>query len=285
MYVFRRVADLQAFLQAERVNNREVGFVPTMGALHAGHLKLIRQSLAENQITVASIFVNPTQFNDPSDLEKYPRTPGKDLEKLSLVGCQVVFLPTVSEIYPTETASVPDIALGHLATTMEGAHRPGHFDGVAQVVKRLLEIVTPSRLYMGQKDYQQQLIVRHLVQWMQIPTRVVTVTTEREEDGLAMSSRNVLMTPQLRERAALLYETLTIAKEQLLAGTPIEVIETAALARLQQPDFTPEYFSIVDGVTLLPVQAEALPALVVACTAVKVGKVRLIDNLILKGRL
>jgi len=285
MYMFRRVADLQAHLNAARTNNRAVGFVPTMGALHDGHLSLVRHSLAENQITVASIFVNPTQFNDASDLDRYPRTPGKDMEKLAAVGCDVVFLPDVADVYPTGTNSTLDINLDGLDLVMEGAQRPGHFAGVAQVVSRLLDIIQPTHLYMGQKDYQQQRIVRALVQKLRIPTKVVTVRTEREPDGLAMSSRNVLLEPHIRTRATVLYQQLVHVKAQLAAGTAPAAIEAQALEALAQPDFRPEYFSIVDGDTLQPVQQPDQHALIVACTAAWAGNVRLIDNYILKGKL
>jgi len=285
MYLFQRVSDLQTYLTTERVNNRSVGFVPTMGVLHAGHLKLVKRSLAENQITVASIFVNPTQFNDASDLEKYPRTLGKDLEMLAGVGCDVVFLPQVATIYPTDLNTEVTIDFGGLDQVLEGAQRPGHFAGVAQVVNRLLNIVQPHYLYLGQKDYQQQLIIKRLIAVLQLPVKVVVVATERESDGLAMSSRNSLLDPELRPRSVLLQQTLEGAKNRLAAGEPVPEIEKWALEQLTQPDFNPEYFSIVNGENLLPPDPATLPDLVVACTAVWAGKVRLIDNLVLRGSL
>lgn len=286
MYLFKRIDQLIAFLDAERVNNRAVGFVPTMGALHAGHLSLVKRSLADNQITVSSIFINPTQFNEASDLEKYPRTPGKDLEKLAKVGCDVVFLPEVQDVYPPGEKEPFLVDLGGLDSRMEGAKRPGHFDGVAQVVKRFLDIVQPQRLYMGQKDYQQQLIIKRMLDVFGLPYKVVTVPTERETDGLAMSSRNMLLEPDIRGRANLLYQTLCQAKERLQANEDVVSIENWALHNLSQTDFRPEYFSIVDGKTLAPAaDLPQLPDLVVACTAVWAGNVRLIDNLILKGKL
>lgn len=286
MQLFKRVSQLQAYLAAERVNNRAVGFVPTMGALHNGHLSLVRASLAKNQITVASIFVNPTQFNDADDLQKYPRTPGKDLILLAKVGCEVVFLPEPEDVYPPELDTSLEVDLGGLDLPLEGAQRPGHFAGVAQVVKRLLDIVQPDRLYMGQKDYQQQLIIKRMVSELSIPTEVIAVPTEREADGLAMSSRNVRLTPDLRQRATLLNQTLTGARQRLRAGEDVPNIEAWALAELTQPGFRPEYFSLVNGNTLQSIpKGTPLPPLVVACTAVWAGDVRLIDNAVLRGQL
>ncbi|MEL7220583.1 MAG: pantoate--beta-alanine ligase [Bacteroidota bacterium] len=281
MYLFRRIADLQVFLKTERVNNRALGFVPTMGALHAGHLSLIQQALAQNEITLASIFVNPTQFNDASDLKKYPRTPGKDLEKLAAVGCTAVFLPEVADIYPDGTDSNLSVDLGGLDTKMEGAKRPGHFDGVVQVVHRLLTIIEPQNLYMGQKDYQQQLIIRRMVEQLNLPLNVCTVPTKREDDGLAMSSRNVLLEPDIRSQATLLYHTLLEAKNRLTDGHTATKIEQWAMDQLSQPGFRPEYFSIINGKTLEPITT-SLPEHIVACTAVWAGAVRLIDNMILR---
>lgn len=286
MYLFKRVDQLREFLGGARTNNRTVGFVPTMGALHNGHLALIKRSLAENQVTVASIFVNPTQFNEASDLEKYPRTPGKDLEKLAKVGCTVAFLPEVSDMYPPGLDTKLSLNFSPLDQTMEGQERPGHFSGVAQVVKRLLDIVSPEYLYMGQKDYQQQLIVRSMIEQLKLNTSVVTVPTMRETDGLALSSRNVRLQPDLRVRATILHQTLTEAKAKLAAGIPVSDIEQWALEQLQQPGFRPEYFTIANGNTLQTLAAGTpLPERVVACTAVWAGDVRLIDNMLLHGEL
>lgn len=284
MQLFKRVDQLQSFIGAKRVNNRSVGFVPTMGALHDGHLSLVERSLADNQITVASIFVNPTQFNEASDLSQYPRTPGKDLKKLAKVGCDVVFLPEVDDIYPPNLDTSLKLDLARLDKRMEGAQRPGHFDGVVQVVKRFLDIIKPENLYLGQKDYQQQLIIKQMVRVLDLPYRVVTVPTAREADGLAMSSRNMLLEPTLRKRAVLLYNTLQEAKKRLIKGALPKDIEDWAIKTMTQPGFRPEYFSIVDGHSLQPLpDQEELSELVIACTAVWAGDVRLIDNLPLRG--
>jgi len=285
MYVFRSVSDLQSYLATERVNKRTLGFIPTMGALHDGHLSLIDHSLAENQLTLCSIFVNPTQFNEASDLEKYPRTPGKDLEKLALTGCEIVFLPTADEIYPDGDKLTTSFDFNGLDIMMEGARRPGHFAGMAQVVKRFLDIVKPDYLYMGQKDYQQQLIVRQMINSFELPIKMRTVKTIRESDGLAMSSRNTLLPKNIREKANIIFETLSEAKRRIAKKENPATIEQWALNNLTQLNFKPEYFNIVNGQNLQSIKSAKEAALLVACTAVQAGDVRLIDNMILKGKL
>ena len=280
MFVFKTVSELQQYLNSRRANGEQIGFAPTMGALHLGHLDLMRHSKAQNACTVCSIFVNPTQFNDPKDLEKYPRTPEKDLAMLESVGTEVVFMPAVEEIYPPGLDLALQLDLNPLDQVMEGAFRPGHFQGMAQVVKRLLDIVQPDRLYMGQKDFQQFSIVGYLIQKMQLPVELVMVPTVRESDGLAMSSRNVRLSPEQRQAAPIIYRTLEWAKSQL-GLQAIAEIETAALQRLNLPDFRPEYFQIVDGKTLKPIINPTEHDWIVACVATWVGEVRLIDNLAL----
>ena len=192
MYIFQKAADLRSHLKTIlRGRSSTIGFIPTMGALHEGHLALIRAAQANGCYTVCSIFVNPTQFNDPSDLEKYPRTPEKDAELLEKVGCDVIFMPEVEEIYPPGDIQDFELDFEGLDEVMEGVFRPGHFKGVAQVVKRLLDLVQPDGLYMGQKDFQQVAIVRHLIRVTRFPVELVVVPTVREHDGLAMSSRNI----------------------------------------------------------------------------------------------
>lgn len=278
MFVFKTVSELQQYLNSRRANGEQIGFAPTMGALHLGHLDLMRHSKAQNACTVCSIFVNPTQFNDPKDLEKYPRTPEKDLAMLESVGTEVVFMPPVEEIYPPGLDLTLQLDLNPLDQVMEGAFRPGHFQGMAQVVKRLLDIVQPDRLYMGQKDFQQFSIVGYLIQQMQLPVELVMVPTVREADGLAMSSRNVRLSPEQRQAAPIIYQTLEWAKSQL-GLQAIAEIETAALQRLSLPEFRPEYFQIVDGKTLQPIINPTEHDWIVACVATWVGEVRLIDNL------
>lgn len=285
MYVFRSVNDLQDYLATERVNKRTLGFIPTMGALHAGHLSLIDHSLAENQLTLCSIFVNPTQFNQANDLEKYPRTPGKDLEKLAMVGCEIVFLPTAAEIYPNGKKLKTPFDFKGLDVAMEGAKRPGHFAGMAQVVKRFLDIVEPDYLYMGQKDYQQQLIIRQIIKDFKLPIKMRTIKTTREADGLAMSSRNTLLSKEIREKANIIFKTLTEVKKKIAKKENPTSVEKWAMDNLTQLNFKPEYFSIVNGKNLKAIKKEDEANILVACTAVQAGNVRLIDNMILKGSL
>lgn len=282
MFVFQTHHELQQYLNTRRQMGESIGFAPTMGALHAGHLDLIRHSKTQHACTVCSIFVNPTQFNDPKDLEKYPRTPEKDLAMLESVGTEVVFMPAVEEIYPLDLDTRLNLDLGLLDKVMEGAFRPGHFQGMAQVVKRLLDIVQPNALYMGQKDFQQLSIVGHMIRELQLPVELVMVPTVREADGLAMSSRNVRLSPSQREAAPAIYQTLSWAKTQLGAML-VHEIEAEAMRRLgAMPEFRPEYFQLVDGETLLPVDDPKAHAWVVACVASWVGEVRLIDNMEMK---
>ncbi|WP_421798311.1 pantoate--beta-alanine ligase [Haliscomenobacter sp.] len=281
MFLYHTLSELQQYLNSRRRLGEQIGFAPTMGALHSGHLDLIRHSKAHNACTVCSIFVNPTQFNDPKDLEKYPRTPEKDLAMLESVGTEVVFMPAVEEIYPPGLETTLQLELGQLDKVMEGAFRPGHFQGMAQVVKRLLDIVQPDRLYMGQKDFQQFSIVGHMIRQLNLPVELVMVPTVREADGLAMSSRNVRLSEAQRTVAPVIYQTLSWAKTQL-GIQPIAEIEAEAMQRLSLPEFRPEYFQIVDGRTLLPVIEPTEHKWIVACVASWVGEVRLIDNLELK---
>jgi len=250
-----------------------------MGALHEGHLSLLRRSKAETTISVVSIFVNPTQFNDSKDLANYPRTLDADLDMLYAEGCDVVFVPDVDEVYPKDETSA-SIDLQGLDLSMEGFFRPGHFAGVAQVVKRLLEIVEPDSLYMGQKDFQQVAVIRHLIETHDFPVTLVMCPTLREASGLAMSSRNVRLSEDLRTRATVIYQTLTYCKEHYDV-MPIKDLQAICMEKLQQPGFRPEYFEIVDGISLKP--ADKSTQYAVACCAVWAGDVRLIDNMILKS--
>lgn len=281
MYLFKKISSLRRYLELFRNKNRPIGFVPTMGALHEGHLSLVRQSLEAAQCTVSSIFVNPTQFNQASDLEKYPRTPTTDLTMLYKAGCHAVFMPSVEEVYPPGLETQVEVDFGPLALPMEGRFRPGHFDGVAQVVKRLLDIVEPQKLFMGQKDYQQFLIVHHMARTLELPVEVISCPIVREKNGLAMSSRNQRLSPEQRERAAALYQTLQQAASWARQLSPREV-EAKAMEHLKSLGLEPEYFELADGQTLQPVPDYSSPASVVACAAIWVGGVRLIDNLILK---
>ena len=283
MLLFRQTEKLQTYLRRSKKAGQTVGFVPTMGALHEGHLSLIQASLSANIMTVCSIFVNPTQFNDPEDLRQYPRQLTEDASLLEEAGCQVLFCPSVSEIYPegAENANFPELDLESLDSRMEGAHRPGHFQGVVQVVHRLLKIVEPDRLYMGQKDFQQVTIIRHMIDKLSLPVMLIIGPTIREKNGLAMSSRNARLSDSARKAAPAIYQTLLQAKKQF--GTiPIPEIRRQALEQLDQSPLRPEYFEIVDAHTLLPVNAPDQSSEIIACTAVWAGEVRLIDNLPIK---
>lgn len=284
MKVFHRADDLQRYLQGRRTNNRSIGFVPTMGALHQGHIALVEQSSNENQLTVVSIFVNPTQFNDPGDLEKYPRTPGKDIEFLAEAGCEVVFLPSVAEVYPQGKEEEPQtLEFNTLDKVMEGAMRPGHFNGVAQVVERLLQLTRPDVLYLGQKDYQQVAIVRSMIEQRGINVKVVMVPTVREKDGLALSSRNVRLSPEGRQRAPELYRILSQCQDEVLDGEdPAKVVKRNFSLLSAIPGLKPEYLEIVDGDSLLPLTDINASERAVVATAVWAGDVRLIDNVVIK---
>jgi pantoate--beta-alanine ligase len=280
MYVFHFGSDLQRYLSAQRLAHRAIGFVPTMGALHEGHLLLVRRAIEFGDLPVCSIFVNPTQFNDPNDLLRYPRTPEQDILLLAKAGCQVLFLPAVEEIYPPNVQASQQFTFGHLEKVMEGAFRPGHFQGVAQVVSRLLNLVQPSRLFMGQKDFQQTAIVASMLRQSGSPVDLRIVETMREADGLAMSSRNARLNPQWRLVAPVIYQTLKEAQRLYASASP-DAICQGAMETLLNAGLRPEYFNIVDGSTLMPVTDPSEASFVVACTAAWAGDVRLIDNLIL----
>ena len=281
MLVFNKVDDLQQWLQARREEGRIVGFAPTMGALHRGHLELIRLSRQAGDVAVASIFVNPTQFNDLKDLEKYPRTPERDIELLISAHCDALFMPPVEEVYPPGLDLTVRLDFGQLEQVMEGKFRPGHFAGMATVVHRLLNIVRPERLYMGQKDFQQLSVVRDMLRQFHSPIELIMCATVREADGLAMSSRNVRLTPAMRAVAPLIYQTLQWAKAELRHRSSSD-IQSEALQSLSSAGLRPEYFDLVDGLSLLPVEHWADSDFIVACTAAFAGEVRLIDNVVVK---
>lgn len=281
MKVVKTNKALEKALAQFRKQGSTIGFVPTMGALHEGHLSLIRQALKKNDVVVCSIFVNPTQFNNATDLAKYPRTLQKDRVMLEKAGCTILYAPSVEEVYPENLETAVKFSFKGLDKMMEGKFRPGHFKGMAQVVKRLLDLVQPDDLYMGQKDFQQFTIVAHMLKTLKMKTKLVVCPILREENGLAMSSRNERLRPDLRSRAALIYKTLKAAKSKLKT-MDLREIEKWALQKMRVPDFTPEYFSIVDGYTLKPVENTADHDYIVACTAVWAGDVRLIDNMIYK---
>ena len=276
-----KVSTIQKVLNRHRKSGRRIGFVPTMGALHEGHMTLIREARKENDVVVSSIFVNPTQFNDIKDLKKYPRTLKQDMAMLSAEGTDYLFHPSIDEIYPPDLMTSVQVDLQGLDRQMEGAFRPGHFEGVVQVVHRLLDIVQPDRLYMGQKDFQQFTIIQHMIDQLNMEVELVVCPIARDKDGLARSSRNRRLEPHIRDRAGILHKTLSWIKSSVEHITP-EQASKEAMKRMAIPDFKPEYVSIIDGNTLQPIKSFQDHDYVVVCTAVWAGEVRLIDNIILK---
>lgn len=281
---FDKVAEIQQYISKNRLQNKSIGFVPTMGALHEGHISLIRKSREENDITIVSIFVNPTQFNDQGDFTRYPRTIEKDKILLEEAGCDCVFIPSVEEIYPSESFKKTEFSEGELGSRLEGKYRPGHFNGVATVVKRLFDIITPNRAYFGQKDYQQCLIVKKLVNDFNIPVEIVVCPILREENGLAMSSRNQLLSAEEREQAAFLYQLLQAAAMKIKGGNRNtgEIKEWAMAEFSKNRNFEPDYFDICNDADLSQVTTLQEGMRVVICTAAFLGKVRLIDNIIVE---
>lgn len=280
MIIFKKSSGISAFLEKQRQKGESIGFVPTMGALHRGHKALVEASVENTGLTVCSIFVNPTQFNDPADFAKYPVTIENDLKMLAETGADVVFLPEVSEIYPAGMGQLNPYPLGQLETILEGKYRPGHFQGVCQVVHRLLEIVRPDILYMGQKDYQQCMVVQRLIDTFNMPVRLETCTTIREDSGLAMSSRNMRLSEQDRSRAAEIYRVLSDIKKQLKPG-PLTHLEVNAIEQLTHAGFTVDYLEICHARDLTILDTWDGKAPVVALAAAFLSGVRLIDNLVL----
>lgn len=280
MIIFNTVKAIKSYLA--NYKRQRVGFVPTLGALHEGHMSLIEQSRSNAEITVCSIYLNPTQFNEAEDLEKYPRTLTDDIYKLEQAKCDILFYPSDKEVYPEGTDYKLDVDLSELISPLEGEYRPGHFEGMAQVVYRLLEIVEPDQLYMGQKDYQQYLIVHKMVEKLGWDISVIASPIIREEDGLAMSSRNLRLDPSIREKADILYKTLLSVKDKVDRSMDLNYLENWAMEHMRIPDFQPEYFKIVNAKNLQNVDTWEDASSIIACTAVWAGDVRLIDNMFLK---
>jgi len=278
MLTFDTIQSVKEFLSGKKREGKTTGFVPTMGALHEGHLELMRRAKKENDLLVVSVFVNPIQFNNPEDLEKYPRDLEKDKQLLESVGCDVLFAPGVSEMYP-EKEVTEKFDFGKLEQVMEGAFRPGHFNGVAVVVKRLFNIIEPNKAYFGEKDFQQLAIIQKLTEMEKIPVTVVPCPIVRETDGLAMSSRNQRLTPEERKIAPFIYQTLKQAVELKNSMSPNEVKQWVIERFSDKPQFTPEYFEIADDQLLQPVSNWKDSEGVVGFIAVFLGKVRLIDNI------
>ena len=282
MVLFKKAIDLHKHLEGQRKNNNKIAFIPTMGALHEGHSFLIRQAKKDSCFTACSIFVNPTQFNDAADFKKYPVTIEKDILLLETIGCDMLFLPSVPEIYPQGTAIKFSYDLGYLETILEGKYRPGHFQGVCAVVHRLLEIVKPDQLYIGQKDYQQCLVIKRLIglTGLSESVNVKVVPTQREKDGLAMSSRNMRLSAEERKKAPAIYQALNEIKKQLKPGT-LDPVKELAVNTLNAKGFKVDYIEMADSADLTLVNEWDGKKKLVALAAAFLGDVRLIDNVLL----
>lgn len=277
MNIVHTIKELQGLLDDLRRQGKNIGLVPTMGALHAGHASLVKRSVAENEVTVVSVFVNPTQFNDKSDLEKYPRTLDADCKLLEKYQASIVFAPSVTEMYP-----IPDtrtFSYAPLDTVMEGAFRPGHFNGVCQIVSKLFDAVKPDKAYFGEKDFQQLAIIREMVRQMQYPIEIVGCPIVREADGLAMSSRNTRLSEEERKNALKISQTLFESRTFAVSHSVDEVQQFVEQSIADAPGLRLEYFELVDGNTLQKITKWEDATYVVGCITVFCGEVRLIDNI------
>lgn len=294
MIIFNTIEQLQNHLNSIRNQKKLIGFVPTMGALHMGHISLVDKAKADCDVVVCSIFVNPTQFNDLSDLDKYPRTLEADCQLLEKANCDIVFAPEVKEMYTEaelelKKQNIEDkswtngksVLFGTLETVMEGAHRPGHFNGVAQVVSKLFRIVEPDKSYFGQKDFQQLAIIRSMVKQLEMPIQIIACDILREPNGLAMSSRNERLTKEERVEAAVISKTLFSIKEHYKSKSIAELKKLAEAQIKTVPSITLEYIEVSDSETLQPIDDFKQSKSAVVCIAVKLGAVRLIDNVLL----
>lgn len=280
MIIFKKAADISNYLQQSSEQGNSIGFVPTMGALHPGHISLISISKKANAITVCSIFVNPAQFNDARDFDNYPSTIEKDIDALEKAGCDVLFLPSVSEMYPGGTKQVQTYALGYLETVLEGKYRPGHFQGVCLVVHRLLSIIGTDQLYLGQKDYQQCMVIKKLIELEKIHTTINICPTLREASGLAMSSRNMRLDDKDKDQALKIFETLSYIKNNIEPGDLAE-LKQAAVNSLTGAGLQVDYVEIAGADDLDIIEHWDGSKKLVAVAAAFVGKVRLIDNVLL----
>jgi pantoate--beta-alanine ligase len=276
MLVLHKIDEIKAVISKEKAKNKTIGFVPTMGALHQGHISLINYSKKETDITVCSIFVNPTQFNNPSDLKHYPRTPEADIKLLEVAGCDVLYMPEVSDVYPEN--DIRKFDFGYLDTILEGATRPGHFNGVGQVVSILLEGVKPDKAFFGSKDYQQVMVVKSLVKQLNLPVEIIACPILREPDGLAMSSRNVRLNEQERLEAAAIPEMMKLGNQILKLYGIAEAKKYINSVVATIPNMKLEYYEVCDAETLELLTEFNPKQKAVSLIAVFVGNIRLIDN-------
>ena len=277
MKLVHTIQELRAELDIQRKAGKKIGLVPTMGALHEGHASLVRRAVAENEVVVVSDFVNPTQFNDKNDLLKYPRTLEADCELLEKEGAAYVFAPSVEEVYPEPDTR--QFSYAPLDTVMEGKYRPGHFNGVCQIVSKLFMMVEPDKAYFGEKDFQQLAIIREMVKQMQFPLEIIGCPIVREADGLALSSRNTLLTPEQRITALAISKTLFASLDYAKLHTLTETKQMVEQAIAGTEGLELEYYEVVDGNTLQPVASWDDTDYIVGCITVYCGKVRLIDNI------
>jgi pantoate--beta-alanine ligase len=278
MQIIHKSAEIQTLINEAKSSGKKIGFVPTMGALHEGHISLVKLAAAENDLVVSSIFINPTQFNNSKDFEKYPVTIEQDVAQLKQNGCHMLFLPSVDEIYPTDY-SKRTYDLGRLESILEGAARPGHFQGVCMVVERLLSLIPAQQLYLGEKDYQQCLVIQKLLQLSDIPVQLTICPTVREKDGLAMSSRNMRLTEKEREKSTVIFQTLNWLKENL-QQFPIDHLIHNATTKLENAGFKVDYVALTDN-DLNPVVSIKPETSLRGLIAAHMNEIRLIDNMLL----
>lgn len=282
MQVVEKVSELLTYVANFKQKGQKIGLVPTMGALHEGHLSLVKRCRQDNDITIVSLFVNPIQFNNPQDLATYPRQEEEDFKLLAKEKVDIVFAPQVEEIYPDGFQNNKIFDLGQVAEVMEGKYRPGHFQGVAVIVNRLFQLCRPDYAYFGMKDFQQIAVIRQMVKKEGLDVNIVACPIIREESGLALSSRNQLLDPELRNNASAIHKVLTLSLENINTKTVRETVIWVTAQLNANKDFKVEYFEIVDGETLLPVEDWNEAKYIVGCITVYVGKVRLIDNIVYK---
>lgn len=279
MIIIKKVSDLVAYVAEEHRKGHGIGLVPTMGALHAGHMSLVERAVGENDTVIVSVFVNPTQFNNPADLASYPRTEEEDCRLLAGAGVSAAFVPDVREMYPDGAVRVKEFDLGTAAEVMEGKFRPGHFQGVAQIVSRLFELCQPKRAYFGEKDFQQIAVIRNMVASEGIDVEIVACPIKRADDGLALSSRNALLTPEGRAAAPAIHRAMKEGVEYS-ADHSVRDTHRFIVDRINaDKELETEYLEIVDARTLLPVEEWSEAPEIVGCITVYCGKVRLIDNI------
>lgn len=281
MIILKSATEVARFVMEKHKNGAVIGLVPTMGALHQGHISLLEKSKQLSSITVSSIFVNPTQFNNASDFEKYPITIEKDIDMLEAAGCDMLFLPSVIEMYPYGTAKLPNYNLGFLETVLEGKFRPGHFQGVCQVVDRLLNIIQPDLLFLGQKDYQQCMVIGKMKELVKINTQIIICPTLREPNGLAMSSRNLRLTSDEKKKASKIYETLCFIKKEIKPGY-LQDLKERARQYLTEEGFEVDYIEIANSTTLESQESWDGKMQLVVLAAAFINEVRLIDNITLQ---